>query len=182
MRSRGGFSGGESCLSQEQVQGFGTFHSVALRLLKNRLPVEDAGWTKEFTVMDPDEGDRSGAGHYRGAWAEGEVQEPLKKRLEQERQAYLSGKTESRYKDDLFRLYPLLEGEKRRQNKMSFADLLEVCTGLLRAEKKAETEVWRPAWIIVDEVQDSDLLQLDFLAALRDYGDAKLFAVGDPTR
>lgn len=172
----------ESCLSQEQVQGFGTFHSVALRLLKNRLPVEDAGWTKEFTVMDPDEETDLALDIIAEHGLKVKYRNRLKKRLEQERQAYLSGKTESRYKDDLFRLYPLLEGEKRRQNKMSFADLLEVCTGLLRAEKKAETEVWRPAWIIVDEVQDSDLLQLDFLAALRDHGDAKLFAVGDPNQ
>lgn len=172
----------ESCLSQEQVQGFGTFHSVALRLLKNRLPVEDAGWTKEFTVMDPDEETDLALDIIAEHGLKVKYRNRLKKRLEQERQAYLSGKTESRYKDDLFRLYPLLEREKRRQNKMSFADLLEVCTGLLRAEKKAETEVWRPAWIIVDEVQDSDLLQLDFLAALRDYGDAKLFAVGDPNQ
>ena len=172
----------ESCLSQEQVQGFGTFHSVALRLLKNRLPVEDAGWTKEFTVMDPDEETDLALDIIAEHGLKVKYRNRLKKRLEQERQAYLSGKTESRYKDDLFRLYPLLEGEKRRQNKMSFADLMEVCTGLLRAEKKAETEVWRPAWIIVDEVQDSDLLQLDFLAALRDYGDAKLFAVGDPNQ
>lgn len=172
----------ESCLSQEQVQGFGTFHSVALRLLKNRLPVEDAGWTKEFTVMDPDEETDLALDIIAEHGLKVKYRNRLKKRLEQERQAYLSGKTESRYKDDLFRLYPLLEREKRRQNKMSFADLLEVCTGLLRAEKKAETEVWQPAWIIVDEVQDSDLLQLDFLAALRDYGDAKLFAVGDPNQ
>ena len=151
------------CLATEQVQGFGTFHSVALRLLKNRLPVEGAGWTKAFTVMDPDEETDLALDII--------TENRLKKRLEQERQAYLSGNTESRYKDDLFRLYPLLEGEKRRQNKMSFADLLEVCTELLRTEKKAETEAWRPAWIIVDEVQDSNLLQLDLLEALRDYGD-----------
>ena len=181
MRSRGGFSGG-SLPFAEQVQGFGTFHSVALRLLKNRLPVEDAGWTKEFTVMDPDEETDLALDIIAEHGLKVKYRNRLKKRLEQERQAYLSGKTESRYKDDLFRLYPLLEREKRRQNKMSFADLLEVCTGLLRVEKKAETEVWRPAWIIVDEVQDSDLLQLDFLAALRDYGDAKLFAVGDPNQ
>ena len=42
-------------IAPDQVQGFGTFHSVALRMLKNSLPVEEAGWTKEFTVMDPDE-------------------------------------------------------------------------------------------------------------------------------
>ena len=43
----------EPDITTEQVEGFGTFHSVALRLLKNRLPVEAAGWTKEFMVMDP---------------------------------------------------------------------------------------------------------------------------------
>ena len=94
----------ESCLSQEQVQGFGTFHSVALRLLKNRLPVEDAGWTKEFTVMDPDEETDLALDIIAEHGLKVKYRNRLKKRLEQERQAYLSGKTESRYKDDLFRL------------------------------------------------------------------------------
>lgn len=172
----------EPCLTPEQVQGFGTFHSVAMRLLKNRLPVEHAGWTREFTVMDPDEETDLALDIIAKHGLKVKYRNRLKKRLEQERNAYLSGKAESRYKDDLFRLFPLMEGEKRRQNKMSFADLLEVCTGLFRAEKRTETEAWRPAWIIVDEVQDSDLPQLDFLEALRDYGDAKLFAVGDPNQ
>ena len=61
----------------------------------------------------------------------------LKKRLEQEYQNWLAGKAESRYRDDLYRLYPLLAEEKKRQNKMSFADLLRVGTELLRL-KNAE--------------------------------------------
>lgn len=173
----------EPGIMPEQVQGFGTFHSAALRLLKNRLPVEDAGWTKKFTVMDPDEEADLALDIIAERGLKVKYKNRLRKRLEQERQAYLAGKAESRYKDDLFRLYPLLGEEKRRQNKMSFADLLEVCTELLReGQKKAAADSWRPAWIIVDEVQDSDLLQLDFLEALRDYGDAKLFAVGDPNQ
>ena len=145
--------------------------------------MEDAGWTKKFTVMDPDEEADLALDIIAERGLKVKYKNRLRKRLEQERQAYLAGKAESRYKDDLFRLYPLLGEEKRRQNKMSFADLLEVCTELLReGQKKAAADSWRPAWIIVDEVQDSDLLQLDFLEALRDYGDAKLFAVGDPNQ
>lgn len=182
-------------IRQEQIDGFGTFHSVAMRLLKKHLPIERAGWNQEFTVMDPDEetdlaldiiGDQGMRVKYKNR---------LKKRLEQEYQGWLSGKTESRYKDDLFRLYPLLEEEKKRQNKMSFSDLLRVSTELLRemndrnaegsAPEKAE-ESFYPQWIIVDEVQDSDALQMDFLAALREYstryGEARLFAVGDPNQ
>ena len=94
----------ESCLSQEQVQGFGTFHSVALRLLKNRLPVEDAGWTKEFTVMDPDEETDLALDIIAEHGLKVKYRNRLKKRLEQGGQAYLSGKTEGRYKGDLFRL------------------------------------------------------------------------------
>ena len=45
----------EPGIRQEQTECFGTFHSVAMRLLKNYLPVEQAGWNWEFTVMDPDE-------------------------------------------------------------------------------------------------------------------------------
>ena len=45
----------ENGLSGEQVRGFGTFHSVALHLLKNQLPVEQMGWNREFTVISPDE-------------------------------------------------------------------------------------------------------------------------------
>ena len=42
-------------LSPEQRAGFGTFHSVALRLLKEKLPVEKAGWDRDFSIMEPEE-------------------------------------------------------------------------------------------------------------------------------
>ena len=167
----------EPQITSEQVQGFGTFHSVALRLLKNRLPLEKAGWTKEFTVMDPDEETDLALDIIAEQGLKVKYRNRLKKRLEQEYQAYLAGKEESRYKDDLFRLYPLLLEEKKKQNKMSFADLLRVSMSLL-----SEGE-WHPEWVIVDEVQDSDRLQLEFLEALcGPQQSAKLFAVGDPNQ
>ena len=173
-------------IAPDQVRGFGTFHSVALRMLKNSLPVEEAGWTKEFTVMDPDEETDLAMKIIQEHGLKVKYKNRLKKRLEQEYQNWLAGKAESRYRDDLYRLYPLLAEEKKRQNKMSFADLLRVSTELLRmkaedsgAEKRDEKS--GPAWILVDEVQDSDLMQIEFLDALRG-GKAKIFAVGDPNQ
>ena len=197
----------ENGLSGEQVRGFGTFHSVALHLLKNQLPVEQMGWNREFTVISPDEETDLAAEVIAAQKLKVKYKNRLKKRLEQEYQGYLRGKENSRYKDDLFLLYPLLEAEKKQQNKMSFSDLLRVCTELLLAgrtgnpvsEKEMSytregrtkelpgeygekpASLWHPQWIIVDEVQDSDALQIEFLEALKGK-DTRLFAVGDPNQ
>ncbi|MCI9441288.1 MAG: UvrD-helicase domain-containing protein [Ruminococcus sp.] len=170
----------EPDLSGEQVQGFGTFHSVALSMLKRKLPVEQMGWNPEFTVISPDEETDLALELIAAQKLKVKYKNRLKKRLEQEYSGYLQGKECSRYKDDLFRLFPLLETEKKHQNKMSFSDLLRVSTKLLLLDKKQE-EIWHPKWIIVDEVQDSDALQIEFLEALKGK-DTKLFAVGDPNQ
>ena len=77
---------------------------------------------------------------------------------------------------------------------MSFADLLRVSTELLRLKnaepggEHSEEDSDRssgPAWILVDEVQDSDAMQIEFLEAMRESGKgepAKIFAVGDPNQ
>lgn len=169
----------EPDLSGEQVRGFGTFHSAALYLLKNRLPVEQMGWNSGFTVISPDEEADLAIEVIAAQQLKVKYKNRLKKRLEQEYQGYLQGKECSRYKDDLFRLFPLLEAEKKQQNKMSFSDLLRVSTKLLLTMKAPE--IWHPKWIIVDEVQDSDALQIEFLEALKGK-DTKLFAVGDPNQ
>lgn len=45
---------------------------------------------------------------------------------------------------------------------MTFSDLLRVSTLLLK-----EQDAFIPKWIIVDEVQDSDKMQMEFLEALK---------------
>ena len=170
----------EPDFTEAQVQLFGTFHSVAMRILKSRLPkisdTEVAGWTEDFEIIDPDE-EQELALHLIGEYGlKVKYKNRLKKRLEQEYQNYKKGKTVSRYKDDLFLLYPLLEKEKKHQNKMSFSDLLEEGTKNLKMGK-----TFHPAWIIVDEVQDSDATQLEFLEALKG-PETKIFAVGDPNQ
>lgn len=165
----------EPGLSREQVMGFGTFHSAALHLLKHQLSLEQTGWNREFTVISPDEEADLAAEVIAEQKLTVKYKNRLKKRLEQEYPGYVRGKESSRYRDDLFRLFPLLEEEKKRQNKMSFSDLLRVSAVLLRAGE------WHPQWMIVDEVQDSDVQQIEFLEALKGK-DTRLFAVGDPNQ
>ena len=162
-------------LSPEQRAGFGTFHSVALRLLKEKLPVEKAGWDRDFSVMEPEEETELAQRIIKEEKLNIKYKNRLKKRLEQEYKAYLEGREVSRYEDDLFRLYPLLKQEKQRENKMSFSDLLLVSTELIKEEG------FHPAWVIADEIQDSDNLQLEFLGALVGE-ETRLFAVGDPNQ
>lgn len=162
-------------LSPEQRAGFGTFHSVALRLLKEKLPVEKAGWDRDFSVMEPEEETELAQRIIKEEKLNIKYKNRLKKRLEQEYKAYLEGREASRYGDDLFRLYPLLKQEKQGENKMSFSDLLLVSTELIKEEG------FHPAWVIADEIQDSDNLQLEFLEALVGE-ETRLFAVGDPNQ
>lgn len=169
----------EPSLTREETACFGTFHSVALFLLKNRLPLEETGWTREFTVMDPDQETDLALSLAAEHGLKIKYKNRLKKRLEQEYISYLKGKA-GRYKDDLFQLFPLLEQEKKRQNKMTFSDLIRVSGELLRKQDAC------PEWIIVDEVQDSDSMQLAFLKALGTDKNgnlkSKIFAVGDPNQ
>ena len=161
---------------EPRLDGFGTFHSVALWMLREKLEVEKAGWRKDFTVMAPDEEEDLALTLTAEYGLKIKYKNRLKKRLEQEYQWYLEGRPIPRYKDDLFKLYPIIESEKKKQNKMTFSDLLRVSTLLLKGQ-----DAFIPKWIIVDEVQDSDKMQMEFLEALKGR-ETKLFAVGDPNQ
>ena len=120
----------EPGLTEEQVQFFGTFHSVAMRMLKNTLlqakaengeiahTVENSimapeEWTSEFEIIDPDEEQELALCLIAEYSLKVKYKNRLKKRLEQEYPNYKAGKVTSRYKDELFRLYPLLQKEKK---------------------------------------------------------------------
>ncbi len=176
----------EEALTEEELWGFGTFHSVALRILRKFLPgvenkeanvTEPANCTRNFTVIDPDEEMEMLLSLAKEHGYKIKYQNRLKKRMEQDYEAFLGGKTKGKYKDDLFQVFPLLDKWKRQENKMSFADLLREGT---RIAKEHVADL-RLQWIIVDEVQDSDEKQLEFLEALKGSG-TRFFAVGDPNQ
>lgn len=176
---------------EKSMWGFGTFHSVARQLLCKYLPEkctvegtdravnqnETTDWNREFEVIEPEEElqmllDLADTNGYKIKY-----KNRLQARLENDYEAYLQGKTKGKYKDDLFWVFPLLDRKKRQENKMSFADLIREGTKCAEEHRK-ELGL---QWIIVDEVQDSDQKQLDFIEALKD-AQTRFFAVGDPNQ
>ncbi len=162
------------CAALESTAWFGTFHSVAMRMLQRILPVETLGYTPSFSVLDPDGllemAERLIVEHgltikYRNR---------LMKRLE----ACAAGRTlfgRMKREDGISALVELLAREKVLQNAMDFDDLLRNAAAL------AGTSGWSPRWIIVDEFQDCDGAQMEFIRALASE-ETKLFAVGDPNQ
>ena len=156
-------------IAEEQLWGFGTFHSVCLTMLKKMLPVEKLGYTKEFMVMDPDEELGMAEQLILTYQLKIKYKNRLKKRLEQKN---------SKYQDDIEKLKALLKEEKRRQDKMTFDELLENTCKLVKMSEQKMNDI---SWIIVDEVQDSDEKQLELIDCLKK-PQACFFAVGDPNQ
>ena len=156
-------------ITEEQLWGFGTFHSVCLTMLKKMLPVEKLGYTKEFMVMDPDEELEMAEQLILTYQLKIKYKNRLKKRLEQKN---------SKYQDDIEKLKALLKEEKRRQDKMTFDELLENTCKLVKMSEQKMNDI---SWIIVDEVQDSDEKQLELIGCLKK-PQTCFFAVGDPNQ
>lgn len=165
-------------LPVEKLRGFGTFHSTALYYLREYLPVEKLGYTRDFLVIDPEEELELALDLIRQHKLKIKYKNRLKKRLESAMAVHAEEKKVSKYQDDIFDLIRLLREEKASQDKMTFFDLLENANLLLRKENGNSHS---PKWVIVDEVQDSDSQQLVFLDRLVSRG-ACLFAVGDPNQ
>lgn len=173
-------------IKEEQLWGFGTFHSVCLTMLKKMLPVENLGYTKEFMVMDPDEELEMAEQLILTYQLKIKYKNRLKKRLEQKN---------SKYQDDIEKLKALLKEEKRRQDKMTFDELLDNTCKLVKMSAEIEevskknanlqdnenTGMQDISWIIVDEVQDSDEKQLELIDCLKK-PQTCFFAVGDPNQ
>ena len=173
-------------IKEEQLWGFGTFHSVCLTMLKKMLPVENLGYTKEFMVMDPDEELEMAEQLILTYQLKIKYKNRLKKRLEQKN---------SKYQDDIDKLKVLLKEEKRRQDKMTFDELLDNTCKLVKMSAEIEevskknanlqdnenTGMQDISWIIVDEVQDSDEKQLELIDCLKKTQTC-FFAVGDPNQ
>ena len=165
----------ENLTGKEEDLWFGTFHSVALRMLQTILPVEELGYTKEFQVCIPEEEMQMAQQLITEQNLQIKFKNRLKKRLDQSRQK--SGRKPKDYGDDFERLCTLLEEEKKKQNKMTYEELI-LHTGQLL---QSHPEILRPLWLIIDEVQDCDQSQLDLLDSLMGK-DSHLFAVGDPNQ
>lgn len=158
---------------QESGNNIGTFHSVAFHLLQEELPLEELGYANEFEVCLPEEELQLAEQLIAEQKLKIKYKNRLQKRLEE---FYAKGKTKNS-KDDFLKLAELLTKEKKRQNKMSYEDLLKNTVLLL----KRHPEFKRPAWIIIDEIQDCDERQLEMIQELKG-PETRIFAVGDPNQ
>ncbi|MEI6100787.1 MAG: ATP-dependent helicase [Eubacteriales bacterium] len=161
-------------LNGNTMPWMGTFHSVAMRLLQTALPVDTLGYTPSFTVMDPDELLEAAI----GLIAQKKLSIKYTNKLPQRLESYRAGNSlfgVMKTPDDIGRLWELLQQEKHRQNRMDFDDLLSNASRLLAAKPGFIK------WVIVDEFQDCDDLQLSFIRSLSG-PDTQLFVVGDPSQ
>lgn len=169
-------------VTSEETENFGTFHGVALGLLKKRLPVETLGYTKDFMVMEPDEELELAHALIAEKKLKIKYKNRLRKRLAAAERVSAAGDSGvAGRQDDLEILAGLLTEEKLRRNKMTFSDLMKNACLLMAKEEGEEERSADIQWVIVDEVQDCDGKQLEFIDCFMAKG-AKLFAVGDPNQ
>lgn len=160
--------------SDRDLPYFGTFHSVALKLLQAVLPIEKTAYTSGFTVIDPDALVSLAA----KIIAEENIRIKYPAKLAKRLEASRSGRTlygTMKAPDEIDHLLERLEEEKRRMNRMDFDDLIRYAAEL------AEPAVFSPDWIIVDEFQDCDRAQFELIRRLC-APRTRLFAVGDPNQ
>lgn len=164
----------DSSVKDEDMRFFGTFHSVARTLLSGVLPIESLGFSPNFSVIDTDEALEL----YDRVINENKFSVKYRNKLHRRLDKLKQGKLlygNMKHDDDLREFYNVLKGEKIKSNIMEFDDLMEYSTALLRES------AFHPEWIIIDEYQDCDSIQLDFIDVLSK-AKAKLFAVGDPNQ
>jgi DNA helicase II / ATP-dependent DNA helicase PcrA len=153
---------------------FGTFHSVASKLLSQSLPIQDIGYDRDFSIMDTDELVEMANRLIIEKGFNIKFMNKLPNRIE----AIKIGKKtygNMRCEDDIEKLWECVVDEKLKQNKMDFDDLI------LNSTKLLQKRTFNPKWIIIDEFQDCDNSQLQFIKALCSSG-SKIFAVGDPNQ
>jgi superfamily I DNA/RNA helicase len=151
----------------------GTFHGVARTLLARALPVETLGFSPDFRVLDEDA---------RDALLD-EVARASRLRVRRRRRLALRLRDLAAGRDpggdDLAALAVRYAEEKRARGLMDYDDLIAHATALLRAPFVARAPHPPPRVVLVDELQDCEPRELDFLRRLGG-ADGRFFGVGDP--
>lgn len=160
-----------------EVPFLGTFHSVSANLLKKVLPIQNLGYQPDFSIITPEEELYVANQVILERGFQIKYKNRLKKRLKQAGKITDPDKKISKYGDDIFLLVDALKEELKKQNKITYDQLIEFTSLLLHNNPK----LIEPEYLIIDEVQDCDQMQLDLINELVKNG-TKLFAVGDPNQ
>lgn len=159
---------------EESVRFIGTFHAIAKALMKEHLPVEKLGYTKAFEGIDMKQ-------FRRMVWDEANKQEVLiqSKYFESDLTELRQGDHiyPSTYDRQLRRVLKAVKQRKIEEDVMDFDDLIDNVIRLLKRYKSRKY----CGYILVDEFQDSDERQIEFIQRLS-LDKVNIFAVGDPNQ
>lgn len=161
-------------ITNSQLSLFGTFHSVARQLLRTVLPVEDIGYSRDFSVIDP----HSVIELFESIINRYSFDVKYKKSIEKRIKAFKDGRIlfgNMKQEDDLEEFINIYDREKGKKDLMDFDDLINIAGRLLKHGG------FKPSWVIIDEFQDTDESQLNMIKSLIG-GNTSLFAVGDPNQ
>lgn len=153
---------------------FGTFHSVAKKILEKEESLKVINYKKDFTIIDTDDMEEM---LIRLAYSNNfdiKYKNRIIKRIEQfkMRKPILANK---KYDDNINELLEVYKKEKLQNNQMDFDDLIDHC---VHALKHINTDFVK--YIIIDEFQDCNTIQLEMIECL--IKNANVFAVGDPNQ
>ena len=157
-----------------EMKFFGTFHSVAMKLLKEELKVEELGFTTDFTIITHEEEAELANEIIEENSLNIKYRKKIIKRLEKYEYGILNYGI-MKENDDIEFLVKLLKERKIKENQMSFSDLLYFSI------EQLNKGYYKAKWVVVDEFQDCDVHQLDFINALTDEN-THIFVVGDPNQ
>ena len=159
-----------------ELRYFGTFHSIARQLLKEHPNLEKLGFTSTFSIMDQE----AKEDFLQRLILSHELDVKYRNKLDKRLKLYRNEKQilygNMKKPDDLDQLLKLSREEKQANNLMDFDDLISVANWLLNQQK-----TFLPNWIIVDEFQDCNNEQLEFIRYLNGI-QTHFFAVGDPNQ
>lgn len=144
----------------------GTFHGVARALLVEALPLDGIGYRPDFGIID-----EAGREELCDALIKQHKLKVGRRSSLRKRMATGDG--------DLKRISELLAEAKRARNQMDFDDLLDFANCLLPSAPTAFRRPIAPRWVLVDEAQDCEARELEFLRRLAG-ANTRFFAVGDP--
>lgn len=158
---------------ESSLKYFGTFHSVARRILSDSPNINKLGYTYDFQIIDDMESSQMLLNLIEENKLKIKYKEKIMKRLEEHKKGkMLFGSMKKQ--DDIEILQDIYKKEKIKRNIMDFDDIIENCIRVL-------DEPINPLWIIIDEFQDTDLRQLELIKKIAG-PDTSIFVIGDPNQ
>jgi superfamily I DNA/RNA helicase len=162
---------GEDLLAK--MRYFGTFHSIARRILSDNKGLKELGYDSDFQIIDNDAAGEMLQEIIKNSKLNIKYKAKLVKRIEE----FKNGKPLygiMKNNDDIDELVDLYNKEKLSRNVMDFDDIIDNCISIL-------TEPLNSKWIIIDEFQDTDFKQLELIQRISGRN-TKIFCIGDPNQ